>query len=581
MAYDDDATFARALQEEYEKEYRRRSMQQHLGGVGYSASEISAPLESARPTAPMADGVFDKPFYVAPTAAAEPDYSVHESAHGGVEMSDEEYARIVEREMMEEAMETQRKFRKQQLQQQRDSFRANRVSGATGTTINSRLSQSQMITSSRLNPRSNLPSSQRNLAVSTNYNSSINQNSHYYNSRSMAPAPSFTGKKVLSDEEFAARLEQEMIDEALARQAHAEEQGRNTSATRATANASSNSRKCGFRRCCSCAVTLLIVAAAVIVALYLTGNQTIQSIIPGKFNPANFLPNLGADPFSNISAANLNRWKTSGGRGLQLTVINALDPVWSPYFDKAVQQWDAGYPDALTLFNETASPDSVCTPVNGKLKVCNGNYGATDWRGINKVLLQNGWIYASAARMNDYYTSNNDGSQRQYTMCHEVRTVGIDMNGLSSFQACSPCLLATYVYSLQIGHGFGLPHTDENFYNKDLGNCLDYTLHPEVNMQPAFMNYKLLAQLYGTLDGSPIPNGTRALENDYSLLGRELDGSLPPRVAAAMEEVDRLIDSGKFGSEMDGWRMLFQSQHGCAHVIDLGGGHTIQIHVLA
>lgn len=42
--------------------------------------------------------------------------------------------------------------------------------------------------------------------------------------------------------------------------------------------------------------------------------------------------------------------------------------------------------------------------------------------GINTVLLSNGWITSSAARMNDhFFVEGSDEDKRQYTMCHEVR----------------------------------------------------------------------------------------------------------------------------------------------------------------
>ena len=47
------------------------------------------------------------------------------------------------------------------------------------------------------------------------------------------------------------------------------------------------------------------------------------------------------------------------------------------------------------------------------IKVCNGNYGETFWRGINK-LLENDAIYASAARINEFYFGRGDEAQRQH-----------------------------------------------------------------------------------------------------------------------------------------------------------------------
>ena len=93
-----------------------------------------------------------------------------------------------------------------------------------------------------------------------------------------------------------------------------------------------------------------------------------------------------------------------------------MDDVWDEFFYRAILDWDTGYPDALTLSTSTVDPDSVCTEVSGKVKVCNGNYGTTSWKGINEVHISgSGYIYASTARLNDYYFNGNKGSM-QYTM---------------------------------------------------------------------------------------------------------------------------------------------------------------------
>jgi hypothetical protein len=61
-----------------------------------------------------------------------------------------------------------------------------------------------------------------------------------------------------------------------------------------------------------------------------------------------------------------------------------------------------------------------------------------------------------------------------------------------------------------MGHGFGLPHTDENYSNTNLGNCLDYTMHVQGNLSPGAFNYNLLSLMYGT-----IPPSQRKLKKDH------------------------------------------------------------------
>lgn len=97
------------------------------------------------------------------------------------------------------------------------------------------------------------------------------------------------------------------------------------------------------------------------------------------------------------------------------------------------------------------------------------DYGDTRWRGLNEVLLnyRQNVIVSSSARLNQFYLDFESDAQKLYTSCHEL------------------------------GHGFGLPHWDEDFFNQDLGNCMDYTQRPDLSSEPDASNFLYLAQLYG------------------------------------------------------------------------------------
>jgi hypothetical protein len=69
--------------------------------------------------------------------------------------------------------------------------------------------------------------------------------------------------------------------------------------------------------------------------------------------------------------------------------------------------------------------------------------------------------------MNKYYLQRENNDQKLYTVCHAI------------------------------AHGFGLPHWDEDFFNTDLGNCMDYTNNPENNKLPDASNFIYLGKLYG------------------------------------------------------------------------------------
>ena len=122
---------------------------------------------------------------------------------------------------------------------------------------------------------------------------------------------------------------------------------------------------------------------------------------------------------------------------------------------------------------------------------------------------------------------------------------------------------------------------------------MDYTNNPSTNMQPAYANYKFLAELYGTLDGSPVPtdddssvesaaNNTDATANEDR--SKDIGGNrrrlLPSSVARALTDIDSIIDKGTYRSQMQGWRLLHESSFGHAYEIDLGHGFSVQVHAL-
>jgi hypothetical protein len=229
-----------------------------------------------------------------------------------------------------------------------------------------------------------------------------------------------TGYEMSEDEMLARRLEQELRDEEYARQVVAQEQVRrnhvttHNMVTSSSTNGRGTKRCCGigwaFRKCVCFIVSMVLMAIAAVLVLYLLGvTDGVTDFIP------TYDDFRGEDPFNNSNPDDANLWRTDGA-GLRLTIINALDENWYDNFATAVSEWDAGTPDALTLSTEISRPDSVCRAVNGRVKVCNGNYGATNWRGINKVLLEDNRIYSSAARMNDFYVKDSDTAQKQYTM---------------------------------------------------------------------------------------------------------------------------------------------------------------------
>lgn len=178
------------------------------------------------------------------------------------------------------------------------------------------------------------------------------------------------------------------------------------------------------------------------------------------------------DPFAGNSTVTLwdEQYIERDDGGLQLTLVNSLSADWQEEFEVAVADWSMS--DALTLdvvvepVDDAWDNDKKCKRQDDKMVVCNGNFGDTGWVGINENEVMGGRIISSVAKMNEYYLNKADFDHRRFTMCHEI------------------------------GHGFGLPHTDENPYNKNLNDCLDYTDNPSSNVLPGEVNMIKLQEVY-------------------------------------------------------------------------------------
>jgi hypothetical protein len=209
-----------------------------------------------------------------------------------------------------------------------------------------------------------------------------------------------------------------------------------------------------------------------------SGGATFDPFDPMTWKLPDWLDN---NPHGGNSPFDFNLWGHAGRRcqGLELSVIDNLDEKWVPYFQQAIKDWERGDPDVLSLSVSKASVhDPDCEFVTGSMVVCNGDYGNTDWIGLNQVMIRDDRIIASVALMNDYHLDRMSVEAKQSTMCHEL------------------------------GHGFGLGHWDENFWNRDMGNCMDYTNTHENNQLPDRSNFLFLERMYGSLDGTSQYNST-------------------------------------------------------------------------
>jgi len=237
------------------------------------------------------------------------------------------------------------------------------------------------------------------------------------------------------------------------------------------------------KKFCSAFIMLSIVAGGIILILYY-GSSIWQTVggDPADLPPF-FQDNWGDDIGNGTSVGTFSRWHNRGN-GLHLTIVNGLTSDWYRYFTTAVDDWNAC--PALDLDTETIEPDDRCQPITGQMKVCNAAYGLTAWTGLNEVYFEgNGaYIVSSVAKMNESYLRRSSSEEKQFVMCHEI------------------------------GHGFGLPHRDENTTNLDLGTCLDYTARPVNNMQPDETDFSHLIDIYGQRRGRKMPSLRSRNEED-------------------------------------------------------------------
>jgi hypothetical protein len=131
----------------------------------------------------------------------------------------------------------------------------------------------------------------------------------------------------------------------------------------------------------------------------------------------------------------------------------------------------------------------------------------------------------------------------------------------------------------ELGHAFGLAHTDETFGNLDLGNCMDYSDNFEVNMHPDESMYETLVGLYGTVEGrrqlrrqtstTPTPSSRRSME----LVSESIWG----KMHEAVEKLAARVDDN---AHEDGWKLLHRSRHGEEHELELEEGYKVRVHML-
>lgn len=184
-----------------------------------------------------------------------------------------------------------------------------------------------------------------------------------------------------------------------------------------------------------------------------------------------------------------------------------VDGSWQQYFRRAASQWSEADEVDMKIVNG-GTTGRACEPTNGRVEVCNADYGNNGWLGLTRLYYDGDHFTRVTVQFNDFYFNQpggeyNSRKARVHTACHEL------------------------------GHSLGLPHPPNSS-----GSCVNDSLDRiEDTLAPVRQNFEDLADLYDHRDRQQTVNrsaGATSSSDTFfdptTIAGATRDGDVQHRV---------------------------------------------------
>jgi hypothetical protein len=161
----------------------------------------------------------------------------------------------------------------------------------------------------------------------------------------------------------------------------------------------------------------------------------------------------------------------SNPTGIRLNIENAADEEYAAVLDEVVADFSAS-PAVISLNVTTVPNDILCRPEAGKIKVCSGDFGPTQWASTSVLLLRDNLIVGAILQINSGSVPPPTQSFLQYSMCHHFgHTLGIPHQ--RETMSCMSDLRIDVQTSITNGHQTLIPESWQHPNENDLEKLVD------------------------------------------------------------------------------------------------------------